>query len=207
MKEILGPKLITILIKKFILISSLAVTIILTLLICTAHVSYQIIDVKAISSQTINSTFVSERILEGNLLINKSKYEDAIKSYDQALKIDAKSVEALNGNGLAFNNLGRYQDAINWFDKALIIEPTFVNALNNKGVALANLDKFEEAITLFDKAIKIDPNFVDAFYNKGGALAELGKYDEAAMWTNKALEIDKTRQNASNSKTLLLPND
>ena len=207
MKEILGPKLITISIKKFICIPSLAVSIILTLLICTAHVSYQIIDVKAISSQTINSTFVSERILEGNLLINKSKYEDAIKSYDQALKIDAKSVEALNGNGLAFNNLGRYQDAINWFDKALIIEPTFVNALNNKGVALANLDKFEEAITLFDKAIKIDPNFVDALYNKGGALAELGKYDEAAMWTNKALEIDKTRQNASNSKTLLLPND
>jgi len=60
---------------------------------------------------------------------------------------------------------------------------------------------------LFDKAIKIDPNFVDALYNKGGALAELGKYDEAAMWTNKALEIDKARQNASNSKSLLLPND
>jgi tetratricopeptide (TPR) repeat protein len=193
--------------ENFTLLNFLIVTIFLTLIfICTSHLSYKIKDVEGISSQTINSTFVSERILEGNLLINKSKYEEAIKSYDQALKIDAKSVEALNGNGLAFN-LGRYQDAINWFDKALIIEPTFVNALNNKGVALANLDKFEEAITLFDKAIKIDPNFVDALYNKGGALAELGKYDEAAIWTNKALEIDKTHQNASNSNRLLLPND
>jgi len=207
LKEILGPKLITILVKKSILISSLAVTIILILLICAAHVSYPIIDVKAISSQTINSTFVSERILEGNLLINKSKYEEAIKLYDQVLKIDPRSVEALNGKGLAFNKLGRYEDAITWFDNSLKIEPNSAQVLNNKGISLANLDRFEEAITMFDKAIKIDPNFVDALYNKGGALAELGKYDEAAIWTNKALEIDKTRQNASNSKSLLLPND
>ena len=207
MKEILGPKLTAILIKKFILISSLAVTIILILLICVAHISYPIIDVKAIASQKINSTFVSERILEGNLLINKSKYEEAIKLYDRVLKIDPGSVEALNGKGLAFNKLGRYEDAITWFDNALKIDPTSAQVLNNKGISLSNLDRFEEAITLFDKAIKIDPNFVDALYNKGGALAELGKYDDAAMWTNKALEIDKTRQNASNSKSLLLPND
>ena len=207
MKGILGPILITISTKKFTLLSSLAVTIILTLLICTAHVSYDIRDVEAIPSQTINSTFISEKIQEGNLLINKSKYEDAVKLYDQVLKIDPGSVEALNGKGLAFNKLGRYEDAITWFDNALKIDPTSAQVLNNKGISLANLDRFEEAITLFDKAIKIDPNFVDALYNKGGALAELGKYDEAAMWTNKALEIDKTHQNASNSKRLLLPND
>ncbi len=206
MKGILGPILITISTKKFTLLSSLAVTIILTL-ICTAQLSYQVKHVEAISSQTINSTFVSEKIEEGNLLINKSKYEDAIKLYDQVLKIDPKSVEALNGKGLAFDKLGRYEDAITWFDNALKIDPTSAQVLNNKGISLANLNRFEEAITLYDKAIKIDPNFVDALYNKGGALAELGKYDEAAKWTNKALEIDKTNQNASNSKSSLLPND
>jgi tetratricopeptide (TPR) repeat protein len=194
--------------KKFTFLDSFTLTILIILIyICTAHITSQIIDVEAISSQTNNSSFVHEMIEGGNLSLNKSKYEDAVKSFDQALKIDPRSVEALNGKGLALNNLGRYEDSITWFDNALKIEPTFINALNNKGVALANLDRFEEAITLFDKAIKIDPNFVDALYNKGGALAELGKYDEAAMWTNKALEIDKTHQNASNSKSLLLPND
>ena len=207
MKEIAGSKLKTISIKKYICISSLAVTIILTILFCTAQINYKLKNIEAISSQTINSTFVSGKIREGNLLMNESKYEDAIKLYDQVLRIDPTSVEALNGNGLAFNRLGRYEEAITWFDNALKIEPTSAQVLNNKGISLSNLDKFEEAITWFDKAIKIDPNFVDALYNKGGALAELGKYDEAAMWTNKALEIDKTNHNATNSKSLILPNN
>jgi tetratricopeptide (TPR) repeat protein len=207
LKEIAGSKLKTISIKKYILISTLAVTIILTILFCTAQINYKLKNIEAISSQTINSTFVSGKIREGNLLMNESKYEDAIKLYDQVLRIDPTSVEALNGNGLAFNQLGRYEEAITWFDNALKIEPTSAKVLNNKGISLSNLDKFEEAISWFDKAIKIDPNFVDALYNKGGALAELGKYDEAARWTNKALEIDKTNHNASSSKSLILPND
>jgi len=208
LKENAGPMVKTFQINKFTFIDFLAVTIFLILIhICIAHSIFQIKDVEAISSQTTNSTLVSEKIQEGNLLINKSRYDDAIKLYDQVLKIDPRSVEALNGKGLAFNKLGRYEDAITWFDNSLKIEPNSAQVLNNKGISLANLDRFEEAITMFDKAIKIDPNFVDALYNKGGALAELGKYDEAAIWTNKALEIDKTRQNASNSKSLLLPND
>jgi len=208
LKENAGPMVKPFQINQFTFIDSLSVTIFLILIFTwAAQNNFQIKHVEAISSQTTNSTLVSEMIQEGNLLINKSQYEDAIKLYDQILKIDPRSVEAVNGKGLAFNKLGRYDDAITWFDNALKIEPTFINALNNKGVALANLDKFEEAIIWFDKAIKINPNFVEALYNKGGALAELGKYDEAAMWTNKALEIDKTYQNASNSKSLLLPND
>ena len=208
LKENAGRMVNTFQINKFTFIDFLAVTIFLILIhICIAHSIFQIKDVEAISSQTTNSTLVSEKIQEGNLLLNKSKYDDAIKLYDQVLKIDPRSIEALNGKGLAFNKLGRYEDAISWFDSALRIEPNSAQVLSNKGISLANLDRFEEAIALFDKVIKIDPNFVDALYNKGGALAELGKYDEAAMWTNKALEIDKARQNASNSKSLLLPND
>jgi len=207
LKATVGPKLISISIKKFIFVSSLAVTIILTLLVCTAQPSYQAIHVEAITSQTINSTFVSEKIQEGNLLMNNSKFEEAIRLYDQVLMIDPGSVKALNGKGLAFNKLERYEDAIIWFDNALKIEPNSAQILNNKGVSLTNLNKYDEAIKWFDKAIKIDPNFVDALYNKGGALAELGKYDEAAKWTNKALEIDKTNRNASNSNSLLVPND
>jgi len=35
----------------------------------------------------------------------------------------------------------------------------------------------------------------------------LGKYREAIVWTNKALDIDISKQNASNSKQLILPNE
>jgi tetratricopeptide (TPR) repeat protein len=190
--------------KKDSLLGCLIVTVLLTVIfVSTADTG----NIEAIVSQPINSTFVSELIQKGNMLFNKSKYEEAVQSYDQVLVMDPRSIDALNGNGLAFNNLGRYEEAITWFDKAIKIDPTFIHTLNNKGVTLANLGRYEEAITWFDKAIKIDPNFVDALYNKGGALGELGKYREAIVWTNKALDIDISKQNASNSKQLILPNE
>ena len=189
--------------KKDGLLGCLTVTVLLTVIfVGTADTR----NIEAIVSHPINSTFVSELIQKGKMLFNNSKYEEAIQSYDQVLVMDPRSIDALNGKGLAFNNLGRYEEAITWFDKAIKIDPTFIHTLNNKGVTLANLGRYEEAITWFDKAIKIDPNFVDALYNKGGALGELGKYQEAIVWTNKALDIDISKQNASNSKQLILPN-
>jgi len=210
LKENLGTTVKTFPINKYSVIGPIIVTIFLApLFVGTADTSHEIKNIEAIASQTTNSTIVSELIQKGNMLFNKSKYEGAVQWYDQVLKIDPRSVDALNGKGLVFNNLGRYQEAIKWFDKALKVDPTFVGALNNKGVTLANLGRYEEAIKWFDKAIEIDPNFVDALYNKGGALGELGKYDEAMVWTNKALDIDKTNQNASNpkNKNLILPNE
>jgi tetratricopeptide (TPR) repeat protein len=193
--------------KKVSLLGCLIVTIFLTFIFLgTADTKYLTENIVAIASQPLNSTFVYELIEKGNMSFNKSKYEEAVKWYDQALKIDPKSTVALNGKGLVFNKLGRYEEAITWFDKALKIDPYFAYALNNKGVTLANLGRYEEAITWYDKAIEIDPNFVDALYNKGGALAELGKYEEAIVWTNKALDIDTSKQNASNSKQQILPN-
>jgi tetratricopeptide (TPR) repeat protein len=208
LKKYIGLVIKTFPLKEACLLGCLLVTIFLTLIfVGTADTRYKTEDIVPIASQAINSTFVSELIQKGNMLFNKSKYEEAVQSYDQVLMMDPRSIDALNGKGLAFNNLGRYEEAITWFDKAIIIDPTFIHTLNNKGVTLANLGRYEEAITWFDKAIKIDPNFVDALYNKGGALAELGKYEEAIVWTNKALDIDKSGQNASNSKQLILPNE
>jgi tetratricopeptide (TPR) repeat protein len=193
--------------KEACLLGCLLVTIFLTLIfVGTADTRYKTEDIVPIASQAINSTIVYDLIEKGHMSFNKSKYEEAVKWYDQALKIDPKSTDSLNGKGLVFNKLGRYEEAITWFDKAIEIDPNFVYALNNKGVTLTNLGRYEEAITWFDKAIEIDPNFVDALYNKGGALAELGKYEEAIVWTNKALDIDTTKQNASNSKQQILPN-
>ena len=170
MEEYNGSIVKTCTLKKDSLLGCLTVTVLLTVIfVDTADTR----NIEAIVSQPINSTLVSELIQKGNMLFNKSKYEEAIQSYDQVLMIDPRSIDSLNGKGLAFNNLGRYEEAIIWFDKA----------------------------------IKIDPNFVDALYNKGGALGELGKYQEAIVWTNKALDIDISKQNASNSKQLILPNE
>jgi tetratricopeptide (TPR) repeat protein len=149
---------------------------------------------------------ISEMIQQGNDFLNTSEYTKAMINYEQVLKLDSRSVEALNGKGMVLNTLGKYSEAISWFDMALKIDPNFVQSLNNKGIALSNLGKYQEAISWFDMALKIDPNFVDALYNKADALGELGSYDEAFTWTEKALAIDTARKSSSISSNTLLPN-
>ena len=159
----------------------------------------------AVNQTNIPST-ISEMIQKGNDFFNASEYTKAMANYEQVLKLDSRSVDALNGKGMVLNSLGKYEEAISWFDMALKIDPNFVDALDNKGIALSNLGKFQEAISWFHMALKIDPNFVDALYNKADALGELGSYDEAFTWTEKALAIDTARQNTSISSNTLLPN-
>ena len=198
----------TFLLKKDTILASLVMELLLILIVsASSGITHQTQNIEATNTtQITNSSSISELIQKGNTMLNSSKFEEALVTFDQVLKIDTRAVDALNGKGLIFNQLGKYEEAITWFDKALSIDPKFIDALNNKGVTLANLDRYEEAITWFDKALSIDPKFIDALYNKGGALGELGRYEEAIVWTDKALALEPANQNDSNSN-LLLPNE
>ena len=187
-------------------LSTLISLLVLTTLLLTSSYTCQLQGIKAINNAS-NDSLISHLILEANGLLNASRLEEALISYEKGLKIDPRSIDALNGKGMILNQLGKYEEAITWFDKALEIDPNFVNALNNKGITLSNLGKYEEAITWFDKALEIDPHFIDAMYNKADALGELGKYEESLEWTDRALTLKPAVQNHSNSKELLLPND
>jgi tetratricopeptide (TPR) repeat protein len=168
---------------------------------------HQIQNTEATSVTPTDSSTLSDLIQKGGEMLNTSRYEEALVSFDRALMIDSMSVDAQNGKGLVLNQLGKYDEAITWFDKTLEINPDFTNALYNKGVTLSNLGKYDEAITWFDKTLEINPYFVDAMYNKADALGELGKYEEALVWTEKALTLKPVTHNNSNSKDILLPND
>jgi tetratricopeptide (TPR) repeat protein len=189
------------------IVGCLIATSLTLIVISSGYIGYHVQYVDATASQTNNSSIISEMIQNGNALFNTSEYDKAMTTFDQVLKLDSRSVDALNGKGLVLNSLGKYQEAISWFDMALNIDPNFVETLNNKGIALSNLGKYQKAIYWFDMALNIDPNFVDALYNKADVLGELGNYEEALIWTEKALAIDTTNQNTSMSTNALLPNE
>ncbi len=57
------------------------------------------------------------------VLGNLGRFEDAIASYDKALKFKPDYHEAWNNRGFALGNLGRLEDAIASCDKALKFKP------------------------------------------------------------------------------------
>ena len=135
---------------------------------------------------------------KGITLGNQGKYDDAIESFKEAVKIDPLFGSAWNKMGIAFYKIKKPKDAIKAFDKAIKIDSKISNTKiaeiwNNKGLAFYELGKPEDAIKAFDKAIKIDSKMVDTeiadiFNNYGVSLNELGEYDHAIEAYEKAIE-------------------
>jgi tetratricopeptide (TPR) repeat protein len=49
---------------------------------------------------------------KGFILYNLERYEDALKTYEQAIKIDSQNAYVWVGKGIVFSDLGKYKDAL-----------------------------------------------------------------------------------------------
>ena len=68
-----------------------------------------------------------------NLNINDRVFaKEAVKAFDEALRIKPDYAEAYNNKGYALNNLERYEEALAAYDKAIKLKPDAQHALNNK---------------------------------------------------------------------------
>ncbi len=94
--------------------------------------------------------------VRGLTLSNFGDYEEAIASYDLALKIKPDKHEALNNKGNALGALGRYEEAIASYDLALKIKPNDASPWYNKACAYALSSKPEKAVIYLQKAIELE---------------------------------------------------
>ena len=87
--------------------------------------------------------------------IIQGKYDEAIKAYDEAIRLDPNLAEAWNNKGNALYSQGKYDEAIKAYDEAIRLDPNFADAWCNKGNALDDKGKYDEAIKAYDEAIRL----------------------------------------------------
>ena len=106
---------------------------------------------------------------EESLAISEQTLEEAIASYDQALKVKPDDHVAWTNRGVALGQLGRTEEEIASYDQVLKVKPDDHVAWTNRGVALGQLGRTEEEIASYDQALKVKPDLHLAWYNRGGA--------------------------------------
>jgi tetratricopeptide (TPR) repeat protein len=101
-------------------------------------------------------------------------YEEAIKYYDDAIKIDPKFVDAYFYRGYSKMVTNNKKGAIADYDKAIELKPDFVDAFIQRAQTKSDLNDpkgafsdYDKAIKLYDKVIKLKPDSANAFTDRG----------------------------------------
>ena len=97
------------------------------------------------------------------------KYEEAIESYKQAIRINPDFRDAHYNLGTAYGELGKYDEAIKSYKQAIRIDPDDAWTHHNLGLAYGKSGKYKEAIDAFKQAIRINTDYAEAHFNLGVA--------------------------------------
>jgi tetratricopeptide (TPR) repeat protein len=114
----------------------------------------------------------------------------ALQYYNNALKLQPHSVEALYDRGLFYQNTGEIEKAVNDYNELLKVDASYGYAYFNLGfIAMKYENDFAKAIPLFTSAIRYESHYVEAYFNRGVCYEKIGDKQKAKADYNEALSI------------------
>lgn len=110
--------------------------------------------------------------------------------YNNAIKLNPKSIEAHFDLAIFYQDDSLYDNAIIEYNKVLEINPKYKQAHYNLGyLHLVYLLVYDQAVLHFTNAIACDPEYAEAYYNRGYSYELLGNIASAKADYDKALEL------------------
>ncbi len=107
-------------------------------------------------------------------------YTHAERAYRQALTLNPKSVDALNGMSWIESGRHEFEQSIDWANKALAVDPKSNDAYGLIGDAQVEIGDYDAAFTAYQKMLDIRPDI--ASYSRGAHLLWLTNNKPKATW-------------------------
>jgi tetratricopeptide (TPR) repeat protein len=130
----------------------------------------------------------------GFVYYERGYYPQSEQFFNQALKDDPGSAEALYGLGSAYLQQQKTNEARDCFQKVVKLHATYPgtlpNAWNNLGILSAREGDYDQAIDDFQSALKIDPQHSIALQNLGSAYRQKKDWPQAKAVLDRALALN-----------------
>lgn len=141
-------------------------------------------------------------LYQGDLLVHKRRYEEALKLLDIAKKLEPNNLDVYECIAYAYFIQEKYEEALINYNKAIMLYYNLPHKdkivwymLQMKGETLKHLQRYEDALNSFDIALeeaeRINAQDLCSYhilYEKVLVLKELKKYNEALEIYNEVLE-------------------
>ncbi|MHC5937079.1 tetratricopeptide repeat-containing S1 family peptidase [Nostoc sp.] len=130
-------------------------------------------------------------IERGNQLWRLGRYQEAVKAFDEAIKLKPAFVYlAYYGKDLALGWDRKYQESVDALESAVKLKPDFVAAWESLSVNYRQLNQLEQALLAINKAIQLQPENANLYNQKCEILEDLKRYTEAETAINKAIKLN-----------------
>jgi tetratricopeptide (TPR) repeat protein len=130
---------------------------------------------------------------KGIAYLNILDYREAIKQFDQALKIRVLSeldMDILYYKGRALISSGAYKEAAETYTDIINQFGEKANILADRAYTYQRTGEYDKGLDDYDKAIALEANNYEYFFGKFYLLRQMGRDDEANEVLSKAAQIE-----------------
>ena len=137
-----------------------------------------------------NSKFADSFNNRGIAYAENSNFDQAIKDYDQSIKLKENNFDAFLNKGIALKNIFRFKEAINHFNISLRLRPNDAKVYYNLGNVFLELNSFNKALELYNKAILLQKNYSEAYAKRGEVNFFLKNYDLSMRDYSQSIKLN-----------------
>jgi WD40 repeat protein/tetratricopeptide (TPR) repeat protein len=119
-----------------------------------------------------------------------SLYEEAIRCFGEALRVEPDDVSALQGRGAALRMRGRYDQALADLTRALDLDPDHSTTRTERAITLRGLGRYDESADDLSRVLAKDPSSFFARRARGVTYRRAGRYEEALADLERAAKAD-----------------
>ncbi len=139
----------------------------------------------------------------GHLRLEDGKFDDALKNFDEALKIDPDDYSAVFGRALSLMGLNRNKEALLSLTRAISIKSDFAAAYANRGILHDRMGFYQEAIKDYRQALKFDnsmgdgPGYLTRFFR--------AQYEKPPTIGDRAMYLENELKKPIGERVLRMP--
>ena len=140
---------------------------------------------------------------QGYEQLAQEQYDEALRSFQQALSQESTHTDSLYGSARAKFKLERYEASIQDFDRLINLIPKNATYYSERGVALHLAGDNPRALRDFDEGVRLEPDNPYRYSSRAYIKDRMRDYQGAIDDYTKAIELDPEDAIAYNNRGLV----
>jgi tetratricopeptide (TPR) repeat protein len=126
----------------------------------------------------------------GDDFLQKGNLDEAVKQFQEAIRLDPAAPFAYNGLGKAYALQGKLDEAMALFSRAIKLDPELTGAHHNLGNAYMIKGRLPEAIAELKTALRLKPDHIEVAKKLAEVLMRTGKAAEALPYCEAVVKAE-----------------